>query len=118
MTLQLQPVEQWSVTGVIQDLDRYGLPRKDPNLIKLVQAQPLASLSAPGLTIGIFISPHQISSGLGKSRTIWIGVVEITGGPPQLLFRLLVLKGWLTDPSLQLVAAEIDLIRLAQAEFP
>lgn len=118
MTLQLQPVEQWSVTGVIQDLDRYGLPRKDPNLIKLVQAQPLASLSAPGLEIGVFISPHRISSGLRKSRTIWIGVVEITGGPLRLLSRLLVLKCWLADPSLHLVAAEIDLITLAQAEFP
>lgn len=118
MTLQLQPVEQWSVTGVIQDLDRYGLPRKDPNLIKLVQAHPLASLSAPGLEIGVFISPHQISSGLRQSRTLWIGVVEITGGPLRLLSRLLVLKCWLADPSLHLVAAEIDLITLAQAEFP
>jgi hypothetical protein len=81
-------------------------------------ALPLASRSAPGLAIGVFITPQRISIGLGKSRMIWIGVVEITGGPAQLISRLLVLKAWLVDPSLQLVAAEADLIRLAQLEFP
>ena len=110
------PTERRSITGMIQDLNSYGLARKDPDLKKLKQDHPL---SGPhGVRINVFVMQQRISASLGRAPPMWFGVVEVAAGPASLVGRLLVLKGWKSDPGIVLVAVEMELIALAQRELP
>lgn len=100
--------------GLIPDLGRYGLPRRDPDLIRLVQGHVLPS----ALQVDVFVWPERITSGLGRTHKFWFGIVEVRSGPPRVLGRWLVAKAWARDPRSMLVQVEKDLLAIAAQEFP
>jgi len=109
------PTEQLSIgSGVVPDLGRYGLPLKDPDLIKLAQAQQLPS----GLVVNVFVWPEKVTTAPRRTRRIWFGIVEVVTGPPPAPGRLLIGKAWASDPGTFLVTVEQELLSIAALEFP
>jgi hypothetical protein len=101
-----------AITARVQDLDDYGLLRKDPDLIKLDLSKSLTSAQFGALTVAVFILPQRISRGLRRATPVWFGLVEFKDGPwPGML---LLTKGWTRSPVLELVRAERDIANLAE----
>ena len=110
------PAERLSITGMLQDLDTYGLPLSDPDLIHLARAHPLVGRIAGH--VDLFVLPERISVSLGRTRKIWFGIVQGQSGPPGVIGLSLVVQAWTADPSHNLVAVERQLMAAAQSEFP
>jgi hypothetical protein len=109
--------EQRSIgSGFMPDLPRYGVPRKDPELVKLVQGKRLPGPSA--ISVNLFVWPEKISSAPRRTRKIWFGIVQVAGGPQAALGRWLVAKAWTWDPGINLVNVENELLAIAAREFP
>ena len=115
---QFQPVERASISSLLQDLDDYGLPTRDPDLFVLDRNVPIASRQVPGLEVGFYVLPARISTAPFRSRTMWFGLCVIEDGDVLLNGRVLVLKVWTDDQGIRLVAAQDELKGLVAAEFP